>query len=566
MYRRKGLSEEEIEKLMNDLDSENYADSDSHCLEENDISLLEESFNGNESLNTTNTSNDENNLPNTNAADKKFIWKVPAETDEIQVHAFTGKNGVKSGAEPGLKREIDYLQVFLSEALTTLLCDETNRYRNQTTAAISSILSKKRKHAPDWTAVTTEEINVFFGLVLLMGHIYKDSISDYWSNDELIDTPIFRKAMTRDRFLEILKYLHFENNESKPGKNSSYDRLWKIRKVFELLNNAFKSVYDPTEQLAIDEVIVKFKGKVLFRQYIPNKRKQWGIKMYKISDKNGYTYDMNVYLGKDQENKKLSASHNVVTKMAQCVKNRGHKLYMDIFFSSPELFLELHEDFKINSCGTIRKNRKSFPKEVSKKKMQKGEIVSRYSLGTTALCWRDKREVYMLSNMHKPPTNNELIGNNSKPEIIKDYNENMGFVDLSDRMANSYTFGRRSLKWTKKLFFHLLDLSVLNAYILYKLNHPQEKHKDFRMKLIRQMIAANGSKLEKKVERVNKFPRLDMMSHWSSDEKKRRRCGMCAKKNIQKRSTIVCKACNVALCVDQNCFEEYHLSMQQLNA
>jgi len=32
----------------------------------------------------------------------------------------------------------------------------------------------------------------------------------------------------------------------------------------------------------VDEVIVKFKDRVIFRQYIPKKRKRFGIKIYKL--------------------------------------------------------------------------------------------------------------------------------------------------------------------------------------------------------------------------------------------------------------------------------------------
>jgi hypothetical protein len=47
-----------------------------------------------------------------------------------------------------------------------------------------------------------------------------------------------------------------------------------------------------------------------------------------------------------------------------------------------------------------------------------------------------------------------------------DCNHHMGYVDRSDKMANSYPVGQCKFKWMKKLFFHLLDLSILNSYIL----------------------------------------------------------------------------------------------------
>jgi hypothetical protein len=42
----------------------------------------------------------------------------------------------------------------------------------------------------------------------------------------------------------------------------------------------------------------------------------------------------------------------------------------------------------------------------------------------------------------------------------------MGYLD-KDRMANSYSINRRTWKWKKKFFFHLIDLAILNSYIFY---------------------------------------------------------------------------------------------------
>ena len=44
----------------------------------------------------------------------------------------------------------------------------------------------------------------------------------------------------------------------------------------------------------MEEVIVTFKGRVIFRQYIPKKRRSFAIKMYKLCDESGYTYDISV--------------------------------------------------------------------------------------------------------------------------------------------------------------------------------------------------------------------------------------------------------------------------------
>jgi hypothetical protein len=67
--------------------------------------------------------------------------------------------------------------------------------------------------------------------------------------------------------------------------------------------------------MIIDKVIVLFKGKVAFKQYIPKKRKRFRIKIYKLCDTSGYIYGIEVYLGKDRQGAitDMTATHAAVT-------------------------------------------------------------------------------------------------------------------------------------------------------------------------------------------------------------------------------------------------------------
>jgi hypothetical protein len=69
--------------------------------------------------------------------------------------------------------------------------------------------------------------------------------------------------------------------------------------MFEILNEKFSKFFNPSEHLAVNEVIVKYHRRVIFRQYIPKKHRSFGIKIYKLYDETGYTFDMRVYLGRD---------------------------------------------------------------------------------------------------------------------------------------------------------------------------------------------------------------------------------------------------------------------------
>jgi len=110
------------------------------------------------------------------------------------------------------------------------------------------------------------------------------------------------------------------------------------------------------------------------------------------------------------------------------------------------------------------------PQDLGPKRMTWGDLQVRTRRDLTAILWRDKCDIHILMNIHDPPAEGNFCNNNGKaikPQIVADYNSHVGYVDKGDRMANSYSINRRTWKWTKKLFFHLFDLAILNSYILF---------------------------------------------------------------------------------------------------
>ena len=177
----------------------------------------------------------------------------------------------------------------------------------------------------------------FIALALQMGHDLKDTLHDYWSRLRQFHTPFYGEIMTRDRFLHILCFLHFVDNSQRPDQGEEYDRLWKLRNVFDTLDDNYTKFYDPSENLAVDEVIVNYRDRVIFRQYIPKKRNCFCIKIYKLCEA-GYTCAMRVYLGKDSQSATddMTTTHTTVRHLTCRVEGLGHKLWTISFH---------HQDF-----------------------------------------------------------------------------------------------------------------------------------------------------------------------------------------------------------------------------
>ena len=398
------------------------------------------------------------------------------------IHPFVGAaKGVKKSVAPYINKDslpLSVLMLFFIE-MFHLLVEQTNVYYQQ-------YLDRQAGPSRPLPDITLLDMTTFVALALQMGHKLKDTLHDYWSRLRHLHTPFYGEAMAWDRFLQTLHFFAFCRHSQRPDEGEEYDQLWKLATVFYKLNMAYAKFYNVLEHLAVDEVIVKFKGRVIFRQYIPKKRKCFSIKIYKLCDYSGYTYEMRVYLGRDSHSATddMTATHTNVKHLTSRVEGLGHKIFMDSFFSSPRLSDDL-DRHKINSCRAVQPNRRDTPLDFGPKqlKLKRGDIRVRTRGGLTALVWKDRQTW----THHQQKETSVMTA--TTPWNLTSWN---GTTGNSDHMANSNSMSRRTFKWTTKLFFHFLDLTVLNSWILLSSCGATYTHRDFRLLLVRNLIEEAG--------------------------------------------------------------------------
>jgi len=175
----------------------------------------------------------------------------------------------------------------------------------------------------------------------------------------------------------------------------------------------------------------------------------------------------------------------------------------------------------------------------------------------------------MLNNMDPPPAEGNFCDNSNCPvkrHIVEWYNQHMGFVNISDCMANSYSMSQHNFKWTTKLFFHFLDLTVLNSWVLLSSCGAQHTHQDFRLLLVRNLIEEAGksqgcpapSLVGRPSVAAANIVRLDSRynQHWPA-KSTQLRCHLCSSRGQRKTTVYKCAKCDVSLC-GMPCFMEYH--------
>jgi len=212
---------------------------------------------------------------------------------------------------------------------------------------------------------------------------------------------------------------------------------------------------------------------------------------------------------------------------------------------------------------TVRPHRKGMPKDLKPKtlRLKRGDIRVRTRGDLMAVVWKDQRDVCLVTNIHDPPREgnyHDEHGNAIKLAIVADYSRHMGHVDNADRMANSYKASHRTWKWTKKLFFYLLDLAIVNGYILLSsCGWKKISHRDFHLTLIREMLARSGHEprpsmpVERPSPASTNIRRMETRhnKHWPGRNPKQWCCRVCSARSVTRTMVFKCVKCDMALCV-----------------
>ena len=132
----------------------------------------------------------------------------------------------------------------------------------------------------------------------------------------------------------LLKFYHFSNNDE---QHADQDRLFKLRTRLDLLKARFQSIYIPGSVISIDETMVPWKGRLLFKQYIPGKAHKYGVKIYKLAATNGYTWNFMVYTGKQDPTVGLGHGQTVGMDLTDSLLGCYRTVVADNFFTSISL-------------------------------------------------------------------------------------------------------------------------------------------------------------------------------------------------------------------------------------
>ncbi|KAJ8942884.1 hypothetical protein NQ314_009901 [Rhamnusium bicolor] len=209
----------------------------------------------------------------------------------------------------------------------------------------------------------------------------------YWAENSF---ELIRQAMTRNRFQEIRRYLHFNDNANLLARDHpQFETIFKVRPTVEHFNKCFQSV-PMSQRLCVDEQMCSTKVVSHLRQYMLAKPHKWVMKLFVLCDSYGYSYGFELYSGASDnvipnEAPDLGAAANVVSRLSQIIHtHQNHIIYFYNFYTTLPLLVYLHSR-GIFSLGTIRVNcipncKLSTDKEVNKKNQRIFRRICRFML------------------------------------------------------------------------------------------------------------------------------------------------------------------------------------------
>ena len=142
---------------------------------------------------------------------------------------------------------------------------------------------------------------LFLAIVVYMGLHPREDYFSYWSNDLLFSSEFIQGIpLSRNVFSSILTFLHVSDID--PCSIDPTDRLHEVRFLLNRMNENCIKLYQPRQNISVDERMVKSKGRFICKQYVRMKPTQWGFKLWILCDlANGYTWNFSVYRGKEGE-------------------------------------------------------------------------------------------------------------------------------------------------------------------------------------------------------------------------------------------------------------------------
>lgn len=497
----------------------------------------------------------------------KFKWSKQAPNTRVRVGA---ENIIRRIHLPGNIGPARELAINCSELdawnciFTNDMLDKTVLHTNEKLAEARSTYAnyEDRYDLKDTDAV---EMRALLG-VLIYSAIFKSNHEDLNAMFACDGTgrDVFRASMSQKRALFLLSCLRFENK----GDRQTREKIEKsaaISWLFSRLIENSQANYSIYEYACVDEMLISFRGRCRYKVYMPKKPAKYGLKILALTDaKTHYFLNGYIYTGKNcdgeglaQDEKKLLVPTQSVLRLIRPIENTNRNITADNWFSSIELVRELRKK-NLTYVGTLRRNKPEIPPQfLANNTRDVASSVYGFTNDLTLVSYvpKKRKAVILVSSMHHSASTDEET---HKPTIIAFYNSTKGGVDALDQKCASYNTGRRTKRWPTVIFYALLNIAAVNAFVIhYSVPNCQKTTRfQFLKSLARSLVEPHMKRrLQNQVlprqlrSLIAKLLGETMPTQQVHVGDKRKRCGLCPRERDRK-TKFQCRRCQVFYCLD----------------
>ena len=379
--------------------------------------------------------------------------------------------------------------------------------------------------------------------------------------------------MTRRRFYWIKRYLHFADKTKKPARGTpGYDPLYLLRPLVDTLNWTFRKYWNLSAYVSLDEMMVAFKGHNPFHCYIPRKPHPNGTKMHVICC--AATYFCVAFLISDGIPRSIP---DIASALFLGNVLPGMTVITDRYYTCTAL-VKFCLAAGVGFIGSTMANRFmaknvftgwSAP-EVNQKPRGTFEVAATACGRVANIIWKDKGVVRLTVTAGSSMRHNLVRRARGMPSFLVSspycahmFDSYFHGVDRNDQLRGvGYGLALifRAQKYTIKLFLGLLDLTLSNAFIMWRVLHPKDRkfHRRFWDRLAKEMLefnpdndpvfrprtAARKRMPHTPVKFAYRYANIKGRSHFT---RRRGDCPVCSTNVKRHRATGGCMDCNVAL-------------------
>ena len=195
------------------------------------------------------------------------------------------------------KSILETFQLFFSTDIIELILTETNRKAQNEFSKIGK----------EWDEIDQTEFNAFLGILIFSGvtKLKRTPLFDLWQYQPGKSVSFFYSSMSRERFKEILRFIRFDNIETRetrlnrnPETQKPRNKLAAIDELLSKFNKNIQECYNPGPVACIDEQLQPFRGRCGFKVFMKSKPARYGLKYWVNCDAaSRYVSSIQLYSG-----------------------------------------------------------------------------------------------------------------------------------------------------------------------------------------------------------------------------------------------------------------------------